>query len=264
MRPSYLNEPPSKDREGAGKAGCPPHPWSACNKKARGRTTGTGGSSGLPCAMVLRLIRDLSGDHAWLPPSPREMSPGRLSACIGAPRPHDFAVRRHVARRIDIACVHRIPPHVRDDRETPLLPRRDEHRQSRFRKKRNKKLFVLRLDDSYRIDPARELSFWAQAIFETFEASGATRQDGNRTDLPDKWRELCHTGGFRQVVAFPPAPIATGWSDPCREGLAPSQEPCLSTAHGYAPLTHPTKFCHRNCCGLRMATGARLRPSKKF
>jgi hypothetical protein len=39
------------------------------------------------------------------------------------------------------------------------------------------------------------------------------------------------TGGFRQVVAFPPAPIATGWSDPCREGLAPSQEPCLSTAH---------------------------------
>ena len=38
-------------------------------------------------------------------------------------------------------------------------------------------------------------------------------------------------GGFRPVVAFPPAPIATGWSDPCREGLAPSQELCLSTAH---------------------------------
>jgi hypothetical protein len=36
---------------------------------------------------------------------------------------------------------------------------------------------------------------------------------------------------FRQVVAFLPAPIATGWSDPCREGLAPSQELCLSTAH---------------------------------
>jgi hypothetical protein len=60
--------------EGAGKAGCPPHPWSACNKKARGRTTGTGGSSGLPCAMVLRLIRDLPGDHAWLPPSSADRS----------------------------------------------------------------------------------------------------------------------------------------------------------------------------------------------
>src|ERR1700732_223867 len=41
------------------------------------------------------------------------------------------------------------------------------------------------------------------------------------------------TGGFRQVVTFPPAPIATGWSDPCRKGLAPSQEPCLSTAHAH-------------------------------
>jgi len=45
------------------------------------------------------------------------------------------------------------------------------------------------------------------------------------------------TGGFRQVVAFPPAPIATGWSDPCREGLAPSQEPCLSTAHDFITTT---------------------------
>jgi len=33
--------------------------------------------------------------------------------------------------------------------------------------------------------------------------------------------------GFRRLVALPPAPIATGWSDPCREGFAPSQELCL-------------------------------------
>jgi hypothetical protein len=50
------------------------------------------------------------------------------------------------------------------------------------------------------------------------------------------------TGGFRQVVAFPPAPIATGWSDPCREGLAPSQEPCLSTAHDFTATTLEPKF----------------------
>src|SRR5258708_14967277 len=86
--------------EGAGKAGCPPHPWSACRKKARGRTTGTGGSSGLPCAMALRLIRDLPGDHAWLPPSPvrRETHLHDLGACIGAPEPHDFAVRCSIIR----------------------------------------------------------------------------------------------------------------------------------------------------------------------
>jgi len=45
--------------------------------------------------------------------------------------------------------------------------------------------------------------------------------------------------GFRQVVAFPPAPIATGWSDPCRKGLSPSQELCLSTAHDYADANPP-------------------------
>jgi hypothetical protein len=42
-----------------------------------------------------------------------------LDACIGAPGPHDFAVRRNAARRIDIACVHRIPPRVRDDAYAP-------------------------------------------------------------------------------------------------------------------------------------------------
>jgi hypothetical protein len=68
-RPSFARKFIRAKQEGAGKAGCRPHPWSACRKKARGRTTGTGGSSGLPCAMALRLIRDLPGDHAWLPPS---------------------------------------------------------------------------------------------------------------------------------------------------------------------------------------------------
>src|SRR6266566_7110070 len=48
--------------------------------------------------------------------------------------------------------------------------------------------------------------------------------------------------GFRPVVAFPPASIATGWSDPCRKGLAPSQEPCLSTAHAYGGLSSATSF----------------------
>jgi hypothetical protein len=46
-------------------------------------------------------------------------------------------------------------------------------------------------------------------------------------------------GGFSRVVTFPTAPIATGRSDPCREGLAPSQEPCLSTAHDYAYANPP-------------------------
>ena len=55
-----------------------------------------------------------------------------------------------------------------------------------------------------------------------------------------------YIGGFSRVVTFPTAPIATGRSDPCRKGLAPSQEPCLSTAHAYVALSPVTGlFCHR-------------------
>ena len=39
-------------------------------------------------------------------------------------------------------------------------------------------------------------------------------------------------------VAYPSAtaPIATGWSDSCRVGFAPTGTPCLSTAHELAGL----------------------------
>src|SRR6266478_284805 len=49
-------------------------------------------------------------------------------------------------------------------------------------------------------------------------------------------------GGFSRVVAFPTAPIATGRSDPCRKGFAPSREPCLSTAHAYSVLSPASEF----------------------
>jgi len=47
-----------------------------------------------------RFLRALLGDHAWLPPSParRRKRLHDLSACVGAPEPHDFAVRDHAAR----------------------------------------------------------------------------------------------------------------------------------------------------------------------
>ena len=54
-------------------------------------------TSGLPCAMVLRLIRDLPGDQALLSPSSRIIL-AKLNASPGAPGPHDFAVRKRSAR----------------------------------------------------------------------------------------------------------------------------------------------------------------------
>ena len=44
----------------------------------------------------------------------------KLDASIGASEPHDFAVRLSAVRQERLR-VHRIPLHVRDDRETPLV-----------------------------------------------------------------------------------------------------------------------------------------------
>ena len=50
----------------------------------------------------------------------REDSSSELDASIGASGPHDFAVHLSAVRQKRLG-VHRIPPHVRDDRETPLV-----------------------------------------------------------------------------------------------------------------------------------------------
>src|SRR5262249_32800529 len=46
-------------------------------------TTGSAGYPGLPCAMVLRLIRDLPGDRAFLPPSLRGSLRASLAPASG-------------------------------------------------------------------------------------------------------------------------------------------------------------------------------------
>ncbi len=82
------------------------------------------------------VLRALLGDHAWLPPSParRRKRLHDLSACIGAPGPHDFAVRTNAARRATIALGDVRPshpiPNVRDDREPPLYGERDKRKEA--------------------------------------------------------------------------------------------------------------------------------------
>ena len=89
------------------------HPWPACVKKARGRTTGTGGSTGLPCAMVLTVSFALFPVTGLFCHRRFAIIVAKLSASVGAPEPHDFAVRKDIARpredRASMLCVHRIP-----------------------------------------------------------------------------------------------------------------------------------------------------------
>src|SRR6266849_8628209 len=58
--------------------------------------------------------------RACLPPSPRETYFAQLSASVGAPGPHDFAVRRNVARLVDTAASIASRPTFVTTR-TPLL-----------------------------------------------------------------------------------------------------------------------------------------------
>src|ERR1700742_4203579 len=78
--------------EGAGKAGCWLHPWVPCNKKHGGRTTGSTEAfrlslrDGFTAYFVLFPVTGLSCHR-------RPAQRTELSASVGAPEPHDFAVR---------------------------------------------------------------------------------------------------------------------------------------------------------------------------
>src|SRR6266436_9396576 len=141
--------------EGAGKAGCPPHPWPVCKgRKHTVVTTGVGGSSGLPCAMVLTVSFVISpATSSFLSPSPRELDgftrpvgptkpPRDLTPATGVRttrlrRPRSCRSSRalpiaHGSRRSalqscrahDTLASTASHPNVRDDRDTPLV--RDE------------------------------------------------------------------------------------------------------------------------------------------
>jgi hypothetical protein len=113
--------------------------------------TGPPDSPGIPARNGFNgLCRALLGDRALLPPSFADMwlvrawlgrhASRELDASVGAPGPHDFAVRSHrlssacrmtahrflrtrpaIPSHAQRCCVHRIPPRVRDDREPPLM-----------------------------------------------------------------------------------------------------------------------------------------------
>src|SRR5882724_2065622 len=126
--PSYPNEPPSKSEEGAGKAGCPPHPWSACNKKHAAEPQVQADHPAFPAQWFYGLYVLSPVTIAWLPPSSvrRRKRLHDLSACVGAPEPHDFAVRCSIIRprkklRLTLPRPSHPAPNVRDDREPPLF-----------------------------------------------------------------------------------------------------------------------------------------------
>src|SRR5712691_6475702 len=110
-------------------------PEAACAAKStRVSNQGYTATAGIPCTMVLTVSIALSPvtmlgchRHQW-------NRFHQLSACIGAPGPHDFAVRTNAARRAIIALGDVRPshpiPNVRDDREALLYGERDKRNEA--------------------------------------------------------------------------------------------------------------------------------------
>src|ERR1700724_3235301 len=93
-------------------------------QKARGRTTGSAENTRPSLRNDFNgVFRALPGDHRLVATVVRERFRG-LSACFGAPGPHDFAVRVSLARLATLPASTASRPAFVTTR-TPLLPGRD-------------------------------------------------------------------------------------------------------------------------------------------
>jgi|tagenome__1003787_1003787.scaffolds.fasta_scaffold19035935_1 hypothetical protein len=106
---------------GVGLAHGPP-----AEKKQAAVTTGPAEHPGIPCAMVLRCIRDLPGDRLSCPRRSPTHLVRDLGLSTGRPEPHDLTVRIGLfVGMIKITLQPDTPTasrtNVRDDREAPLL-----------------------------------------------------------------------------------------------------------------------------------------------
>ena len=130
LRPSYASASPSSRTEGAGKAGWPHAPGAPAQKKfARAREPQVQAviTPAFPAQWFYGLYELSSVNHPVCHRRPRDAQGiiANLAPDLGAPGPHDFAVRKVAARQ----SAPPRPPHprltCRDDRDTPLRARRD-------------------------------------------------------------------------------------------------------------------------------------------
>jgi hypothetical protein len=125
-RPSCARNLPLLISEGAGNAGrrcARSRAWCVVNTRVSHHGH-TGLNRHSPRNGFNGFLRALPGDRALLPPSSAVVR--QLDTSVGAPGPHDFAVREKRPRQQRRPRPPHPAPHVRDDRDTPLLSRRDD------------------------------------------------------------------------------------------------------------------------------------------
>jgi hypothetical protein len=156
-----LNVPPSETK-GRRECRAPNAPAaSRVEKNTRVSHHGHAGSPGIPRAMVLTVSFALSPVIGmFVTVIPKKLTSQELDAGVEASGPHDFAVRKVALSSGAPPHVHRIPPYVRDDRETPLVEERDGWGCKNDLRKKRSGIFLQRgLDRANQLDASQEIRF---------------------------------------------------------------------------------------------------------
>jgi hypothetical protein len=134
-------------------------------------TTGSPGTPGFPCAMVLTVSFVLSPVTGLFCHRRLRVTTCKLDASVGASGPHDFAVRVSAARLASPKRPSHPAPNVRDDRDTPLLWGAGQHRSIPVSTKSGSGIFLqVGLDHPNQIESLQQIAVYAHAISEAFWA----------------------------------------------------------------------------------------------
>ena len=119
MRPSFSINHPHREQRAQGRPGALRTHGPRATKKHAAEPQVRAGTPGLPCAMVLRLIRDLPGDQALLSPLPRVISQN-VTPALGR-QDHTTSPSASCCSSNNTPRPSHPASNVRDDREAPLL-----------------------------------------------------------------------------------------------------------------------------------------------
>jgi hypothetical protein len=132
-----------ENKEGAGNAGCTLHPRShaQCAQKVRARAYRAAEAIRHSLRNGFTAYSALSPVNGLCCHRRRRDLTHQLDTSVAASGPHVFAVRFSAVRYRHLR-VHRSPPHVRDDHDTPLFSGRDGDRYALFRPSGKAKYFL--------------------------------------------------------------------------------------------------------------------------
>src|SRR5438034_3136884 len=108
-----------------------------------------------PTQWFYGFLRALPWDHRFVDPLIRatRWHLANLTPASGRQN-HTASPSATASARLTLRRVHRIPPHVHDDRETPLLARRDARSKACISEKRKRNIFLARAGQEF-ADAAR-------------------------------------------------------------------------------------------------------------